>query len=93
MLDTGLGVILIPGQPSPGDMEGTELKYTGGAKATECGLENWHIALPVGFWGQQQQDRNESASDPRRRGPRMIYQEERTLIEQPSPLTPSMLWC
>lgn len=40
MLDTGLGVILIPGQPSPGDMEGTELKYTGGAKATECGLEN-----------------------------------------------------
>jgi len=93
MLDTGLGVILIPGQPSPGDMEGTELKYTGGAKATECGLENWHIALPVGFWGQQQQDRNESAYDPRRRGPRMIYQEERTLIEQPSPLTPSMLWC
>lgn len=93
MLDTGLGVILIPGQPSPGDMEGTEFKYTGVAKAMGCGLENWHIALTVGFWGQQQQDRNESAYDPWRRGPRMIYQEERTLIEQPSSLTPSMLWC
>lgn len=93
MLDTGLGVILTPGQPSPGDKEGTELKYTGGAKAMGCGLESWHIALTVEFWGQQQQDRNESAYDPQRRGPRTIYQEARTLIEQPSPLTPSMLRC
>lgn len=91
MLDTGLGVILIPGQPSPGDKEGTELKYTGGVKAMGCGLESWHIALTVEFWGQQQQDRNESTYHPQRWGPRTIYQEERTLIEQPSPLTPSML--
>ena len=40
MLDTGLGVILIPGRPNPGDMEGTELNYTGGAKAMRCGLES-----------------------------------------------------
>lgn len=25
-----------------------------------CGLEGWHIAIALGSWGQQQQNRNES---------------------------------